>query len=113
MILSVMRTLETSLEDLPLFTPEEIGEELKKLPGFDGGSPGSFPPEIRNVKTLFPLLVLSLDGVAISREGEEIKLFVSAEGNLEGIFQPDNKPWTRVLISCQSVSSQPTAQERD
>ncbi|MDR1803529.1 MAG: hypothetical protein LBQ94_07975 [Treponema sp.] len=98
MILSVMRTLETSLEDLPLFTPEEIGEELKKIPGFDGGNPGSFSPEIRNVETLFPLLVLSLDGVVIRGEGMETKLFVSAEGNLEGIFQPDNKPWTRVLL---------------
>jgi len=98
MILSVMRTLETSLDDLPLFTPEEIGEELKRLPGFDSENPGPYSPEIRNVETLFPLLVLSLDGVVIRHEGMETKLFVSAEGNLEGIFKPDNKPWTRVLL---------------
>jgi len=111
MILSVMRTLETSLEDLPLFTPEEISEELRKLPGFDDGSLWPFSPEIRNIEMLFSLLVLSLDGVAIKHDGVETKLFVSAEGNLEGIFQPDNKPWTRILIPMnQSASSQPTGQ---
>jgi len=110
MILAIMRTLETSLEDLPLFTPEEIGEELEKLPGFDNGSLESFSPEIQNVETLFQLLVLSLDGVVINHDGVETRLIVSAEGNLEGIFQPDNKPWTRVLIPMsQSASSQPTA----
>ena len=114
MILSIMRTLETSLEDRPLFTPEEINEELKKLPGFDDGSLGPFSPEIRNSETLYPFLVLSLDGVVIGGEGMETKLFVSAEGSLEGIFQPDNKPWTRVLIpNYQSASSQPTAPGRD
>jgi hypothetical protein len=114
MILSVMRTLETSLEDLPLFTPEEIGEELKKLPGFDDGSLGSFSPEIRNLDTLYSLLVLCLDGVVITHEdGIETKLALSTEGNLEGIFRPDNKPWTRILIPMnQSASSQPTAPGR-
>ena len=114
MILSVMRTLETSLEDLPLFTPEEISEELKKIPGFDSGSIESFTPEIRNVEMLFPLLVLCLDGVVFRGEGMETKLAISAEGNLEGIFQPDNKPWTRILIPMnQSASSQPTAPKQD
>jgi len=114
MILSVMRTLETSLEDLPLFTPEEIGEELKELPGFDEGSLEAFSPDIRNVETLFQLLVFSLDGVVIRGKGMETKLFVSAEGNLEGIFQPDNKPWTRILVPMnQSASSQPTDQGQD
>jgi hypothetical protein len=114
MILSVMRTLETSLEDLPLFTPEEISEELKKIPGFDDGSPGLFSPEIQNVETLYSLLVLSLDGVVVRREDMETKLIISGEGNLEGIFQPENKPWTRILISMnQSASSQPTDQGQD
>ena len=114
MILSVMRTLETSLEDMPLFTPEEIGDELKKLPGFDNGSLGAFLPEIRDMEMLLPLLVLSLDGVVITHEdGMETRLHVSGEGALEGIFRPDNKPWTRILINCQSASSQPTAQGQD
>jgi hypothetical protein len=114
MILSVMRTLETSLEDLPLFTPEEISEELKKIPGFDSGSIESFPPEIRNVETLFPILVSCLDGVVVRGEGMETELVISTEGNLEGIFQPDHKPWTRILIPMnQSASSQPTAPGRD
>ena len=114
MILSVMRTLETSLEDMPLFTPEEIGEELKELPGFDEGSLEAFSPDIKNIETLFQLLVLSLDGVVIRGKGMETKLVISAEGNLEGIFRPDNKPWTRILIPMnQSASSQPTDQGQD
>jgi hypothetical protein len=111
MILSVMRTLETSLEDLPLFTPEEISEEVKKIPGFDSGNLGAFSPEIQNVEMLFQLLVLSLDGVVIRGEDMETRLAISAEGNLEGVFRPDNKPWTRILIPMnRSASSQPTAQ---
>ena len=114
MILSVMRTLETSLEDQPLFTPEKISGELKKLAGITGGNLGPFLPEIRNMETLFPLLVLSLDNVVIAHEdGMETKLLVSAEGNLEGIFRPDNKPWTRILVpKSQSAFSQPTVPGR-
>ena len=109
-ILSVMRTLETSLEDLPLFTPEEISEELKKLSDFSGGSRGSLPPEVRNSDTLYPLLLLSLDNVVIVHEdGMETRLIFSAQGNLEGIFRPENKPWTRILIpNYRNVSSLPT-----
>jgi len=115
MLLSVMRTLETSLEDQPLFTPEEISEELKRLSGFDGGGRGSLPPEIRNPDTLYHLLVLSLDDVVVAHDdGMETRLRVSAEGNLEGIFRPDNKPWTRVLVpNYQSASSPPTNPGRD
>ena len=102
-----MRTLETSLEDKPLFTPEEIVEEVKQLAG---GSRVSFPLEIRNLDALYSLLISSLDNVVITHEDDmETRLIISAEGNLEGIFQPENKPWTRILIpKNQSASSQPT-----
>ena len=74
LILSIMRTLETSLEDKPLFSPEETGEEL------------------------YDLLLTSLNGVTvIHKDGMETRLFASEEG-LSGTFQPGGKPWTRVLI---------------
>jgi hypothetical protein len=107
MILSVMRTLETSLEDQPLFTLEEIVEELKKLPDFAAG--GNFSHRLLN--ELYYTMVLSLDNVVIAHEdGMETKLVITAEGNLEGVFHPENKPWTRVLIpkNRQSVFSPPT-----
>ena len=74
LILSVMRTLETSLEDRPLFSPEET-------------------------ENRFNLLLSSLDGVTVThRDGMTTRLFVSAEGGLSGTFQPGGKPWTRVLV---------------
>ena len=78
LILSIMRTLETSLEDLPLFSTEDIREHSE---------------------TLYPLLLSSLDGVTVThRDGKTTKLFLSAEGALSGTFQPGGKPWTRVLV---------------
>jgi len=118
MILAVMRTLETSLEDLPLFTPDEINEEMKKLPYFVeegkiGIITGEEAPEAMSA-AWFPFLVSSLDGVVIAHEGVETKLIVSTQGDLEGIFLPDNKPWTRILIPTnQSASSRPTTPGQD
>jgi len=115
MVLSIMRTLETSLDDLPLFAPNEISGELTKLTRLASKSFSSFPAEIQNPYTLFPLLVLSLDNTVIAHEdGMETKLVVSAEGNLEGLFRPDDKPWTRVLIpKNQNAFSPPRAPGRD
>lgn len=90
LILSIMRALDISLEDLPLFTPEEIFNEQKKLPG---------PARKPGMETIFPLLVTSLDSAIISHgDGMITKLFITAKGDLSGIFQPEGKPWTRVLI---------------
>jgi hypothetical protein len=92
MVLSVMRSLETSLDDTALFTPEEILDEIKLLPHYTGGT-----------DKLYPLLVISLDNTLISHEdGMVTKLFISSEGDLAGTFHPGNKPWTRVLISNSS-----------
>jgi len=94
LILSIMRTLETSLDNLPLFTFEEMQEEVAKLP--DHTIKRTIIPD---VDTLYRHLVSSLDNVTVTHEdGMVTKLFVSREGELTGTFRPGNKPWTRVLI---------------
>ena len=75
-ILSVMRTLETSLEEKPLFSPEETGEGL------------------------YYSLLTSLDGVTVThRDGITTRLFISAGGGLSATFQPAGKPWTVILVT--------------
>ena len=93
LILSIMRTLETSLESLPLFTDKEIQGELEKLLEYAGAG------SMQGTERLYPLLVCSLDNVLITHEdGMTTKLFISPQGDLSGTFLPGNKPWTRVLI---------------
>ena len=95
LILSVMRTLEISLENSPLFTIEEIREEAKKLPGFSGQR-----IVVPDINALYRQLVLSLNDVSVSHgDGMVTKLLISSEGELSGTFRPGNKPWTRVLIA--------------
>ena len=102
MILSVMRTLETSLEESPLLTEEEIHEELKKLPGIAARSSGLIFKKIPAASMLYPLLVKSLDNTLIQHDdGMETKLFITEAGELAGIFRPGGKPWTRVLIPAE------------
>ena len=92
LILSVMRTLETSLETLPPFSFEEIIEELNRIPAKYGGR--------ENQEKIYSLLVSSLDGVFITHDdGMATKLFITDSGELAGTFRPADKPWTRVLIS--------------
>ena len=98
LILSVMRTLETSLENSALFTAGEIREEIINLYDFAGGEKvkGKILP---GMEKLYPLLVYGLDGVLITHEdGLTTKLFISKEGDLSGTFRPADKPWTKVLI---------------
>ena len=98
LILSVMRNLEMSLGSSPLFTAEEIGDDLKSLFSFLNENKGGrklFP----GTEKLYPLLVMSLDGAVFTHnDGMVTKLFVSEQGNLSGTFRPADKPWTRVLI---------------
>jgi len=92
LILSVMRTLETSLETLPIFSLEEITEEFDRIPAKYGGR--------ENQEKLYSLLVTSLDGLVITHDdGMTTKLFIKASGELAGTFRPADKPWTVVLIS--------------
>jgi hypothetical protein len=92
LILSVMRTLETSLDTLPVFSLEEIMEEFDRIPAKYGGR--------ENQEKLYSLLVASLDGVIITHDdGMTTKLSITASGELAGTFRPADKPWTVVLIS--------------
>ena len=109
LLLSVMRTLETSVEDSPLFSSNEIRAELENLFSFleKEKSPRNreFPPgfaESRS-KQLYPLLVSCLDNTLVTHDdGMETRLFISPKGDLMGTFRPGNKPWSRVLIPADS-----------
>ena len=93
LILSIMRTLETSLENSPLFSANEIREEKEKLLEF------AEIGRLQVLDLLYPFLVQSLDNVQITHDdGMTTKLFISPEGELAGTFRPGNKPWTLVLI---------------
>ena len=74
--LSIMRALDSSLENSSLFSVEEVTKEL------------------------YPQLISHLDGMVITHEdGMKTTLFISPDGDLSATFRPGNKPWTRVLIS--------------
>ena len=95
LILSIMRTLETSLDNSPLITVEEIQENAGKLPDFTGKRIST-----TEMNTLYRQLVLSLNNASVTHgDGMVTKLFISREGELSGVFRPGNKPWTRVLIN--------------
>jgi len=103
LIISVMRTLDTSPEMKELFEIRDIQKELRNLFSFledDPRVPGSpLRPGIIGIKKLYRLLVSGLDNVQITHEdGMTTKLFVNSQLDLAGTFRPDNKPWTRVLI---------------
>lgn len=88
-VLSLMRTLEMSLENSPLFTICEVKRELADIPGFR-----------LSAENLYPVLVTGLDGITFThRDGMKTNLFVAEQGKLSGTFMPAGKPWTRVLIN--------------
>jgi hypothetical protein len=94
-ILAIMRTLDTSLEMLPLFTETEILNELKIL--YEFLEAGPFPTG--SAAGFFNFLVRRLDKCTIThKDGMETNLSVSPEGSLKGTFKPGGKPWTLVLI---------------
>jgi hypothetical protein len=95
LILSIMRTLETSPDMVPLITEGEILEELRgiyeylKAGPFPAGSAGGF----------FRFLVQTMDQVTVThQDGRETKLVAGPGGSLSGIFRPRDKPWTLTLI---------------
>ena len=100
LVLSVMRTLETSLESLSLFTDEEIMTELRALLNFVGEKPQ------KSLPLMYPLMVNSLDNRQFPHEdGMTTKLFISPQGDLSGTFRPQDKPWTMVLIPRSAFST--------
>ena len=100
-ILSVMRTLDTSLESSPLFCAEEINEEVKKLLDFVSGRKEELLP---GAGRLYRSLVFSLNGLSIThKDNMTTKLFISPNGDLSGTFRPADKPWTLVLIKCRAT----------
>jgi len=91
LLLSVMRTLETSLETVPPFSLSEVMEELDRIRAKYGGK--------ENKKKIFMLLVSSLDGLVVTHDdGMKTKLFITDSGDLAGTFRPADKPWTLILI---------------
>ena len=117
LVLSVMRTLETSLEAAPLFTAGEIKGELQSLLGFlegDAGSAGKNSGKndstgkaklLSGIERLYPLLVSGLDNVIITHgDSMTTKLFISPNGDLSGTFRPAGKPWTLVLIPAELIN---------
>jgi len=88
-ILSAMRMLETSLENVPLFSAAEITREIESLPEI-------MKPKI---KRLYPHLVSNLNGADNAhKDGEITKLSISTSGDLLGTFHPGGKAWTHVLV---------------
>ena len=103
LILSIMRTLETSLEDLPLFTAEETENELNKLSRLYSRDSSCLSFWERPKGEFYTMLVSAMDNVVITHhDGMKTKLFISAGGDLMGTFRPGDKPWTRKLIAVKS-----------
>jgi hypothetical protein len=102
LIFSIMRSLHTSLEFLPLVCLEDIREEcaglVRVLESRGLIDPGAFPGLERKMPLLFPCLLRALDGLCFSHDdGQQTCLrCVSREGVLilEGIFHPQGKPCT-------------------
>jgi hypothetical protein len=83
LILSVMRTIQASLELGPLIRPEEV---------------------LGLSAALFRSLMYKLDNTIITHaDGMTTKLFLSPAGDLFGTFRPGNKPWTLVLIPAGEI----------
>ena len=94
LILSVMRTLDTSLESAALISAGEVEQELKNLFNFLGRD-----MRIPDLELFYAHLISCFDGKSILHEdGMTTDLFISPQGDLSGTFRPDNKPWTQILI---------------
>jgi len=91
LVISIMRALDTSLENAELFTMEEIDSELSHLPS---------NLNVPNKEELFPQLISCLDGLNITHsDGQKTRLFTEPNAELKAVFMPGSKAWTRVLIS--------------
>ncbi|MDR2102176.1 MAG: hypothetical protein LBP43_06365 [Treponema sp.] len=120
LLLSIMRTLQSSLEFLPLLSREEVLNECTGLIRFlsdRAGRGGAANPILgkeaffylaQSFGALFRCILLSLDQVTlIHDDGMETRLFTGAGPApapgvpglvLRGVFRPLNKPYTLTLV---------------
>ena len=95
LLLSVMRNLETSLENTPLFTGGEVETQIRCLLN-------KFPAKamLQKPEELYSLLIANLDNVSITHSDDRItRLTINQQGELAGVFKPGGKNWTRVLVT--------------
>jgi len=103
LILSLMRCLNTSLENSDLFGMYEIEKELTCLEKISREEP-SFNINIEEIdmNELFYQLTTGLDGMNITHsDGMKTRLFINREQDgwdLSATFMPGNKAWTRKII---------------
>jgi hypothetical protein len=106
LVLSVLRSLHSSLEFLPLLTRQEIQGELSLLlPG--GDSPLRSADLSRATDLLFPPMAAILNRRAFThRDGAKTELHLRPQENvLVGVFHPDNKAFTLPLIALDKEPS--------
>ena len=109
LILSIMRSLDTSLENSPLFSAEEILKEMKQLLEYIGSGAINGSALMPGMELLYPMVVASLDKVLVTHgDGMKTTLFISPQGDLSATFRPNNKPWTRVLIANEHLANYQT-----
>ena len=105
LVISLIHSLYTSLEDSGLFSMEDIENELNI---FSSISKERDPevPLLPDTESIFYQLINSLGGLNITHnDGMKTKLFIKSreDGSIENLsatFMPNNKAWTRVLIHC-------------
>jgi hypothetical protein len=100
LLMSVLRTLQTSLEFAPLFTKEAVREECRTVLRFlcpGGGTEGGLHRE-DGPDRLFAFLLRALHGVsAVHPDGMKTGLSALQEGKallLRGTFRPQGKAYT-------------------
>jgi hypothetical protein len=103
LIMSITRTLSTSLEFLPLFSEAELLEELRALSRFLGVA-GVVPGATGLTKGLIEALqgreITHSDGMKTHLDAVRTD---GGETELRGIFRPGNKPYTMTLVRSKTA----------
>ena len=107
-ILSIMRTMESSLDSVPLIHEEEILLEMNALYSClnsarnTGQANTADVPQgaisLRALAPFYSFLLQRLDGICVIHKDEnQTKLFINPGGGISGTFMPHGKPWTLTL----------------